>query len=59
MEHLNVYEDNVIVRNNLLNRTISVYLRDGTMTCDLCECNDCLHTRYAQTLPEVRDKVEE
>ena len=58
MEHLNVYEDHVIVRDNVLNRTVFVYLRNGVMTCDLCESNDCLHTRYVQTLPQVKEKME-
>jgi GMP synthase PP-ATPase subunit len=59
MEHVNVYEEHVTVRDNVLNRTIIVYLRDGTMTCDLCESNDCLHTRYVQTLPQVKEKMVE
>ena len=59
MEHLNVYEDNVIVRENVLNRTVFVYLKNGATTCDLCESNDCLYTRYVQTLPQVKEKMVE
>ncbi len=57
MEHINVYEDHIIVKDNILNKTVFVYLRNGAITCDLCENNDSLHTRYVQTLSEIREKI--
>ncbi len=59
MDHLKVYENHIIVRDNVINKTIFVYLRNSTMTWDLYESNDCLHTRYVQTLPQVKEKMSE
>lgn len=59
MDHLNVYENYIIVRDNVINKTIFVYLRNSTMTWDLYESNDCLRTRYVQTLPQVKEKMSE
>jgi Arc/MetJ-type ribon-helix-helix transcriptional regulator len=50
LEHMNVFEDHVILRDNDLRRTVFVYQRNGDLACDLCESSDCIHTRYADTL---------
>ena len=50
IEHVNVFEDHAVLKDNVLKRTVFVYRRDGTLSCDLCESPDCIHTRYAATL---------
>ena len=50
IEHVNVFEDHAVLRDNVLKRTVFVYSRDGSLSCDLCEGTYCIHTRYVETL---------
>ena len=49
-----IQEDRVVLRNNVLKKTVFVYSRDGEFSCDLCESTDCIHTRYAEILRLVQ-----
>lgn len=35
-EHVNVFEDHAVLRDNVLKRTVVVYDRDGKLSYDLC-----------------------
>ena len=50
IEHVNVFEDHAVLRDNMLKRTVFVYSRNGALSCDLCESANCIHTRYTETL---------
>ena len=50
IEHVNVFEDHAVLRDNVLKRTVFVYSKNGKLSCNLCESSDCIHTRYAETL---------
>ncbi|MFQ5871371.1 MAG: hypothetical protein ACE5IB_04345 [Candidatus Geothermarchaeales archaeon] len=54
IEHVNVFEDHDVLRDNVLKRTVFVYRRDGKLSSDLCESTDCVHTRYSETLRTQR-----
>ena len=54
LEHINTYDDRITIRDNILSRTVDVFLKDdGLAFCNLCNLNDCLHIDYALGLPKV------
>lgn len=53
LEHMNVYEDHITIRDNRIGRYIDIYPKDGEMWCEFCEGKNCEHIRFALTIPEV------
>ncbi|MFQ5712145.1 MAG: hypothetical protein ACE5GD_10275 [Candidatus Geothermarchaeales archaeon] len=53
-EHLNTYEDRVIIRDIASGRIINIELRDKRLYCEHCEAFNCDHVRYTKYLSEVR-----
>ena len=53
-EHINTYEDRITIKDNVLNKNVNVYLREGGLVhCDVCGLNDCQHIDYALSIPQV------
>jgi len=57
-EHLNTYEDSVIIIDNRLGRQAEIYFReDETAYCNLCEETDCEHIDYILSTEEVINPI--
>ncbi|MFQ5950925.1 MAG: hypothetical protein ACE5KH_02435 [Candidatus Geothermarchaeales archaeon] len=50
-EHVNVFEDHAVLRDNVLKRTVFVYRRNDEPSSDLCEGIDC--ARLLKSIPEL------
>lgn len=53
-EHVNVYESHVLVRDNLLDTSVEVWVQCDGLFCSYCFSSSCLHVGYASSLEEVR-----
>lgn len=53
LEHFNVYEDHVTVIDHKERRIADVFFRNNHVFCDICETENCRHTKYALKLPKV------
>lgn len=51
IKHINIFQNHAVLRDNVLHRTVFVYRRNETLSCDLCESSDCVHVKYTETLP--------
>jgi hypothetical protein len=58
LEHFNVYEDHVTIIDRKMRRIPSVFFRNNTIFCDVCEKKNCRHVKYALKLPKVRKALE-
>ncbi|MCS6770245.1 MAG: hypothetical protein NZ570_07420 [Candidatus Caldarchaeum sp.] len=58
LEHVNVYETHVLVRDNLLEATAEVWLERSRIYCGYCHLEDCVHVCYALSLDVVRERLE-
>lgn len=58
LSHVNMYNDHVKIMDRSIDdvgRIVSVYFGEGTFPhCDYCGGNDCVHVRYAWSIPGVR-----
>ena len=53
LEHLNMFEDHVTIKDNEQNRIVDVYFKGGRVYCSLCDSESCNHTGFALSIPEV------
>lgn len=53
-EHVNVYESHVLVRDNLLDTSVEVWVQCDGLFCSYCLSRSCPHIGYASSLEEVR-----
>jgi len=60
LEHFNLHEDGIRVLDRTLGtkrsrgRIIDVIFKPDKVWCDYCESDDCRHTQFALSLPEVQ-----
>jgi hypothetical protein len=47
MQHFNIYENVIRIKDKKLGRIVDVDYRKDEMYCGLCESTDCVHTGYA------------
>lgn len=52
-EHFNMFEDNVKIVDNVLDRIATIYFKRNKTFCDVCELEDCVHVDYALSIPKV------
>lgn len=52
LEHFNLFENVVRIRDRKLGRIVDVEYRNEDMFCDQCESNNCVHTGYAWSIYE-------
>jgi len=57
--HFNCYEDHVTIFDEVLNRLVNIYNKDGILSCDYHQRENCDHVRFAYTLKEIQKAVEE
>jgi len=53
IEKISVHDDRVILKDNIKNRIVEVAVMKGELFCQLCEENDCKHTKFASKMSEV------
>lgn len=53
LEHINVYEDHITIRDNQLKQEINVYVRDKVLWCEYDQSENCIHVGYAWAIPKV------
>jgi len=58
LEHINLYDDHITVRDNRIGRYVDIYARNGVLWCELCETKNCEHIRFAVEVPEVERALE-
>ncbi|MEM4352065.1 MAG: ribbon-helix-helix domain-containing protein, partial [Candidatus Caldarchaeum sp.] len=58
LEHVNVYEEFVLVRDNLLDATVEVCVDRSRVYCRYCLVESCVHVGYALSLDVVRERLE-
>lgn len=58
-QHLNMYEYHVKVIDNEIGRIASIYFKDNTIFCDICDTNECIHIDFTFTIPDVVKILEE
>lgn len=58
MEHFNIYEDHITIRDNRIGRYIDIYPKDNELWCEFCQAKNCEHIRFALTVPEVEKVLE-
>ncbi|MEM2096299.1 MAG: hypothetical protein QXR20_06780 [Candidatus Caldarchaeum sp.] len=58
LEHVNVYEEFVLVRDNLLDATVEVCVDRSRVYCRYCLVESCVHVEYALSLDVVRERLE-
>lgn len=56
-EHVNVYMSHVLVKDNLLNVSVEVWITEHGAYCSYCFDGSCAHVCYALSLPEVREML--
>jgi len=52
-EHLNMFEDNVKIVDNVLDRIATIYFKGNKTFCDVCESEECVHVDFALSIPKV------
>ena len=52
---ISVDNDYVILKDNIKKRIAEVVVQGGGLFCQLCEKEDCKHTKFASTISEVSD----
>jgi predicted CopG family antitoxin len=50
LEHFNLHENVIRIKDKKLERIIDVDYRNGEMFCELCGSTDCVHTGYAWSI---------
>lgn len=58
-QHFNMYENHIKVIDNEIGRIASVYFKDRTIFCDICDASECIHIDFALTLSDVIKILEE
>lgn len=53
IEKISVDDDRVILKDNIRNRIAEVTIKDGQLSCCLCEEKDCVHVGFVFSLPDV------
>lgn len=53
LEHINVFEDHITIRDNQLKQEINVYVRDKVLWCEYDQSENCIHVGYAWAIPKV------
>ena len=48
IEHINVFRDHAVLRDNVVKRIVFVYSKNTRLSCDLCQSSDCTHTREGE-----------
>ncbi|MEM0349394.1 MAG: hypothetical protein QXD24_04355 [Candidatus Caldarchaeum sp.] len=59
LEHVNVYESFVLVRDNLLNVSVEVAVQPPRLFCRYCVSGECVHVSFAASIPDVRRRFAE
>jgi|GEM_PF-1280321 len=59
LEHVNVYESFVLVRDNLLNVSVEVAVQPPQLFCRYCLSGECVHVLFAASIPGVRRRFAE
>jgi len=59
LDHINIDRTGVKIFDRQLigNRLVHVSITPQGITCDYCETNNCEHTKYALTLPDVQKMI--
>lgn len=54
LEHINVFEDHITIRDNKLKREVDVYVKnENELWCSYDDSFDCIHVGYAWAIPKV------
>ena len=54
IEHINVSENFIILKDNKLHTFVSISLSNGVLFCNYCVSMDCEHLKVARNLPAVK-----
>lgn len=54
MEHFNMYEDHITIRDHKVGQYIDIYAKNGVLWCEYCESNNCEHIQFASSVPEIK-----
>ncbi|MEM3670245.1 MAG: hypothetical protein QW767_00660 [Thermoprotei archaeon] len=57
LEHFNLFENVIRIRDNKLGRIVDVDYRNEDMFCEQCESSNCVHTGYAWSVYEHYRKI--
>ena len=52
-EHFNMFEDNVKIVDNVLDRIATIYFKANKALCDVCDSEECVHVDFALSIPKV------
>ncbi len=55
MEHVNVSENFIILKDNKLHTYVSVSFNSGKLFCNHCSSLDCEHLKISRNLPTVQE----
>lgn len=58
IEHFNIYEDHITLRDHRIGRYVDIFARNGTLWCEHCESSKCEHIEYALSDPEIAKVLE-
>lgn len=57
LEHINVFEDHISIRDNELKKEINVYVKEikdrKVLWCEYDQSENCIHVGYAWAIPKV------
>ncbi len=53
IEKISVYDDRVILKDNIKNKIAEVVLQKRALFCNLCKENSCVHIGFVFSLPEI------
>ncbi|MGQ9718911.1 MAG: ribbon-helix-helix domain-containing protein [Nitrososphaerales archaeon] len=45
--------DRVTIFDEMINRWVNIFIKEGVMTCELDRSEDCVHTKFVVEIPEV------
>lgn len=51
MKKISNDDERVVLLDSTINRITEIVVRDGELSCRLCESNDCMHVGFAYALP--------
>ena len=54
LEHINTFDDRISIRDNHEGHSVDVWVRNGKLTCDFCQTDNCIHIGFALSLKEVQ-----
>ena len=53
LETVTIYEDRVVLKDNIRNRIVEVVIQQGELFCFMCEEKNCVHVGFVFSIPEV------